>query len=103
MPILSVFAIVVEWLHFHVKIKYLKPECIEIRKYITWIAWSCKNCVGLFKFNLLLSYKFTTKWKAIQKMDGNWSVEKSSLVNDWTSSNENSKHISERDSVRHLI
>ena len=41
--------------------------------------------------------------KSNPKMDGNWSVEKSSLVNDWTSNNANSKHISERDSVRHLI
>ena len=35
------------------------------------IAWNCKNCAGLFKHNLLVSSKFTTQWKTIQKMDGN--------------------------------
>ena len=31
------------WLCFHVKIKYLKTECIEMREYIAW------NCVKLLK------------------------------------------------------
>ena len=31
----------VEWIHFHVKIKYLKTDCIEVHKHIAW------NCVKL--------------------------------------------------------
>ena len=40
--------IISEWLHFHVKIKYLKIKCTEMLE-----------CI---------------KWKTVQNLDGNWSV-----------------------------
>ena len=37
-----------EWVRFHVKIKYLETECIEMRECIGEIAWNCEKCPALF-------------------------------------------------------
>ena len=50
------------WVHWNAGIHYMKLREIA------------KNCAGLFKFHLLLSFKFTWKWEPVQKMDGYWSV-----------------------------
>ena len=57
---------------FMYKLNIWKPSALKCANTLREFAWNCKNCTGLFRFHLLLSSKFTGKWKTIQKMDVNW-------------------------------
>ena len=70
MPILSVFAIVVEWLHFHVKIKYWNPSALKSANTLRELREVVKIVLVYLSFiyccliNLPRNEKQSKKWMA---------------------------------------